>query len=57
MRAISALAIVPSSQITQCTMASAEIALVCGLKVWVGCQDRLCVNSDADEALVQWDSR
>ena len=57
MRAISALAIVSSSQITQCTMASAEIALVCGLKVWVGCQDRLCVNSDADEALVQWDSR
>ena len=33
-------------------MASAEIALVCGLKVWVGCQDRLCVNySDADETL------
>ena len=27
-------------------MASAEIALVCGLKVRVGCQDRLCVNSD-----------
>ena len=35
-------------------MASAEIALVCGLKVWVGCQDRLCVNSDADETLAQW---
>ena len=33
------------------TMASAEIALVCGLKIWVGCQDRLCVNSDADETL------
>ena len=32
-------------------MASAEIALVCGLKVWVGCQDGLCVNPDADEAL------
>ena len=33
-------------------MASAEIALVCGLKVRVGCQDyRLFVNSDADEAL------
>ena len=31
------------------TMPSAEMALVCGLKVWVGCQDRLCVNSDADE--------
>ena len=38
-------------------MASAEIALVCGLKVWVGCQDRLCVNADADETLAQWDSR
>ena len=25
-------------------MASAEIALVCGLKVWVGCQDKLRVN-------------
>ena len=33
-------------------MASAEIGLVCGLKVRMGCQDRLCVNSDADEALV-----
>ena len=32
-------------------MASAEIALVCGLKVWVGCQNMLCVNSDADETL------
>ena len=32
-------------------MVSAEIALVSGLKVWVGCQDRLSVNSDADEAL------
>ena len=32
-------------------MASAEIALVYGLKVWVGCQDRLCVSSDADETL------
>ena len=32
-------------------MASAEIALVCGLKVWVRCQDRLCVKSDADKAL------
>ena len=27
-------------------MASAEIALVCGLKVRVGCQDRLYVNSN-----------
>ena len=32
-------------------MASAEIALLCGLKVRVGCQDRLCVDSNADEAL------
>ena len=32
-------------------MASAEIALVSGLKVQIGCQDRLCMNSDADETL------
>ena len=32
-------------------MANVEIALVCGLKVRVGCQDWLCVNSDADETL------
>ena len=32
-------------------MASVEIALMCGLKVQVGCQDRLWVNSDADETL------
>ena len=32
-------------------MASAEIALVRGLKIWDGFQDRLCMNSDADEAL------
>ena len=32
-------------------MASAEIALMCVLKVRVGCQDRLCVNSDADKTL------
>ena len=32
-------------------MASVEIALVCGLKVRVGCQDRLRVNSEADEIL------
>ena len=38
-------------------MASAEIALVCGLKVRVGCQDRLCVNSDAAETLAERDSR
>ena len=38
-------------------MASAEIALVCGLKVWKGCQDRLYAFSDADETLAQWESR
>ena len=38
-------------------MVSAEIALVCGLKVRVGCQDRLCVNSDVDETLAKWDGR
>ena len=27
------------------------LALVCGLEVRVECQDRLCVNSDADETL------
>ena len=32
-------------------MANAEIALVRGLKVRVGCQDRLCMNPDADETL------
>ena len=32
-------------------MASADIALVCGLNFQVECQDRLRVNSDADEAL------
>ena len=32
-------------------MASADIALVCGSNFQVGCQDRLRVNSDADEAL------
>ena len=32
-------------------MASVEIALVCGLNVQVGCQDRLYVNLDADETL------
>ena len=34
------------------TMSSTEIALVRGLKVRVSCQDRLWVNSDADETLV-----
>ena len=34
-------------------MANAEIAVVCGLKVRVGCQDSLCVNLDADETLAQ----
>ena len=40
-------------------MASAEIALECGLPVRVGCQNRatLCVNSDADETLAYWESR
>ena len=37
-------------------MASAKIALVCGLMVRVCCQDRLCVNSDADETLAKWES-
>ena len=32
-------------------MASAEIVLVRGLKDRVGWEDRLCVNSDADETL------
>ena len=32
-------------------MASAEIDHVGGLKVRVGCQVKLCVNSDADETL------
>ena len=33
-------------------MARAKIdALVCGLKVRFGCQDRLCMSSDADEIL------
>ena len=32
-------------------MASAEIALVCGLKARVGYHNRFCVNSDADETL------
>ena len=31
-------------------MARAEIALVCGLKVRVGCQDRLCMNYDKTQA-------
>ena len=33
------------------TIASADIALVCGLKFQEECQDRLRANSDADEAL------
>ena len=32
-------------------MANADIALVCGLNFEVGCQDRLRVNSNADETL------
>ena len=37
-------------------MASTETALVFDLKVRVGCHDRLCVNSDADETLAKWES-
>ena len=37
-------------------MACAEIALVWGLKVRVGCQDKLCVNSDVEETLAQWEN-
>ena len=33
-------------------MASADIALVCCFNFQAACQDRLRVNSDADEALV-----
>ena len=33
-------------------MVSAEIALECGLKVPMGCNDRLCMNSEADDTLV-----
>ena len=32
-------------------MARADIAVICGLNFHMGCQDRLRVNSDADEAL------
>ena len=32
-------------------MVCADIALVCGLNFQVRCQDRLCENSYADEAL------
>ena len=32
-------------------MADADISPVCGLYFQVGCQDRLRVNSNADEAL------
>ena len=38
-------------------MARADIALVCGLKDQMGCQDRLCVNSDANETLASLESR
>ena len=38
-------------------MASADIALVCGLNFQVGCQDRLHVNLDAYETLAKRDSR
>ena len=39
------------SDFDQSKMASADIALVCGLKFQVGYQDRLRANSDSDEAL------
>ena len=32
-------------------MTRAKTALMCDLKVRVGCHDRLCVNSDGDETL------
>ena len=32
-------------------MANGDIALVCGLNFQVECQDKLRVNSDADETL------
>ena len=38
------------------TMASADIALVCGLNFQVLCQDKLCVNLIADESLAKWNS-
>ena len=34
-----------------------EIALVCGLKNRVACQNRVCVNSDVYETLAYWESR
>ena len=48
---INSIQILDQSNLRKGTMASVEIALVCGLKVRVGCQDRLRVNSDADETL------
>ena len=39
------------SNLRKATMASANIALACNLNFQVGCQDRLRVNSNADEAL------
>ena len=41
----------PDSAWEEGTMASAEIAFVCGLKFRNDCQNRLCMNSDADETL------
>ena len=32
-------------------MASAYIAIVCGLNFQMGCQDRLCVKPDADKTV------
>ena len=37
-------------------MARAETAMVCDLKVRVGCHDRVRVNSDTDETLALWES-
>ena len=37
------------------TIASAEFAFVCDLKVRVGCQDELCVNSDRNETVAWWE--
>ena len=45
------LAYMPVKQIIMSTMASADVAILCGLKARVGCQDRLRVNSDADKTL------
>ena len=38
-------------------MTSGEVVLKCGLNVRVGCQDRIFLNSAADETLAYWESR